>query len=300
MLRTNFPPRLEDDFEAFISDEASIAASERCSPNSMEWEGVANHLAESEEFRTRMHPHFMSFQGFALTEQFSDVLWPVFQPRKVFHVGSMDPAAKGMTHNAASHEGNGLSISLHPETWRHIARLSDEPTWVLNREGARFLDAHSLTQAHRDISIQWAEAQGLVEMTAAAQVSYDDLDANCRACVVFDMTSEDGRRNANEEMADIDPEAKPKINFMAMPRATQAMSDRVGFKVPLLNAADIALTCFAEDVLHSALQIDGVWWEDDFSPDNLSAPRGVIHLSALPSWEVRQHHEYQAQRLRGA
>lgn len=298
MPRTSFPSRLEDEFEAYISDEASIAASELCGPNSFEYEEVWESKQESDEFRASWLPGFLAQQGFGMVDAPGGLSWPVYGPRKVFHLGTMDPQIKGRTHNACSLEGNGLSISTHPEAWREIARLGGEDKWELCREGAKFVDLRSLGQEHLDAVIQWAQQQGLVEMVPVAQVSYDGEypGEGFRTVAFFDMTCPEQQRMAKDELEAIEPEEHPRMETVDMPRATLAMNERVGFKVPMGHVGDIALTLYAEDVLHESLGLDGVWWEDDLSPADLSAPRGVIHLRALSSWQIEKVQERSLER----
>lgn len=288
-MRVAPPSRLTDDFDAFVSDEASIAASEICSPNSVEWAGAAARFAESDDFRSRLLPHFLAIQGFSTTEH-NGATWPTFSPLrgKVFHVGSMDPSAKGATHNAMSHEGNGLSISLHPAEWRQIAKLGGQPTWELLREGSRFLDAHCLTSAQRDTMHSWALDHGYIEMAPAIQASYFDEELGATFSSLHDVSTAEGRRLATQLSEDLADAEMPQMAQVLAERATSAMNERAGFAVPLGNASDIALTFFVEDVLHASHGLDGVWWEDDFAPYALSAPRGTIHAHALQEWSAAQ------------
>jgi len=33
-----------------------------------------------------------------------------------------------------------------------------------------------------------------------------------------------------------------------------------------------------------ALELHGVWWQDRYEPESLSAPRGVLTLARIPEW----------------
>ncbi len=47
---------------------------------------------------------------------------------------------------------------------------------------------------------------------------------------------------------------------------------------------ELAATLYAEHVL----KIDGVWWNDIYDPDSLSAPRGMIVPSMIPTWTIER------------
>jgi hypothetical protein len=64
-------------------------------------------------------------------------------------------------------------------------------------------------------------------------------------------------------------------------------------RAPLVLAEDFALLAYAEDVIG----LDGLWWQDRYSPRRLSAPRGVIFSSRLSEWRSRQLPEGVEQRL---
>jgi len=34
--------------------------------------------------------------------------------------------------------------------------------------------------------------------------------------------------------------------------------------------------------------LDGVWWNDEYAPELLSLPRGVIHIERVAAWTARQ------------
>lgn len=49
-------------------------------------------------------------------------------------------------------------------------------------------------------------------------------------------------------------------------------------------ALDLIASVYAEDVL----RIDGVWWNDTYDPQLLSAPRGVIVPSMVHTWQAER------------
>jgi len=194
----------------------------------------------------------------------------------LYHVGTMDAAQK----NAAfeSLEGDGLSVSLHPEEWREIAELGGSPTWALTKVGNQFLDFHSLDDGQRAQIRKWGIAEGWLEPAKLWEVSYYDDESEDRRLLVFDNEDE-----ARSEYDDCDIESEPQLVEKDGAVATAKLSKRVAMKLidPSL-AEELAALVFAEDVVG----LDGVWWEDDYDPGALSCPRGVISLAALPSFRA--------------
>lgn len=212
------------------------------------------------------------------------IVWPIIQQDEVFHIGTLDPNMKFKTHNATSLEGNGLSVSVDPDAWRSIARLSEHPTWSMTcRPAACFVDIHALTEAHWTNVLGWATDNGLVSPTEAIEVSWYDSEADQRVFTLFDATKPREAERAQAEYEDlVDSESEMKTSFSWM--ATPEMNERIGFKVDLGLVKDLALTMYCEDVLFDREGVHGVWWEDDLNPGAYSAPRGVIHARALPRW----------------
>lgn len=99
---------------------------------------------------------------------------PVVELPFALHVGTLLPQDK----TPYSHEGNGLSVSLHPEAWRQIARLGASATWRIEHpsRALRMLDLHSLSPALRHQVLAWAERAGLI--TRRTMYSAPLLDEN--------------------------------------------------------------------------------------------------------------------------
>lgn len=224
--------------------------------------------------------------------------WPTVVLDEVFHIGTLDPASKGQTHNTTSLEGSGLSVSVEPDAWREIARLGGNPTWELRSPEPRsFVDFHELKDEHWSAVMLWAESRGFVLSTEVIEVSWYDDECEERRAFVFDASQpkevvsaqdefdaliEGNYDDAEEAAADVDG---PRMERHAAWRATPALNDRIGFDVSIGLVKDLALTVFVEDELYANEGFHGVWWMDNLDVGNLSAPRGVIHAAALPAWE---------------
>lgn len=199
---------------------------------------------------------------------------PVFQTREVFHVGSLVSEHKGKAGN--SYEGNGLSVSHHPEEWTAIARLGGEPTWKLSLDSdGRFIDFHSLLPHHLEALDLWARAAGLLEPAQRWEVSYTDTESDTsRFFLVASL------EQAQAEVSDLEDEGA-SYREVAISCATKSLIERCGFDPGGANDLAIAVTIYAED--HG---FHGVWWHDSLCPESLSAPRGVINLANLPNWRA--------------
>jgi len=196
---------------------------------------------------------------------------PLYYVADVWHVGSFDAADKN-THGS-SQEGTGLSVSECPDDWCSIVKLGGHPTWHLTRPGAAFLDYHEMTQVHRNAIIEWGIAKGYLEMRSKFKLSYLDSEYDETRFQLLDS-----REDAETEAADLEDAS---IEEVSVPDATEAMSARLRFKADAIAAEDFVATFYVED----ETDLDGVWWHDTYDPASLSAPRGVIVLRALPSWQ---------------
>ena len=216
-------------------------------------------------------------------------MWPTYRPQAVHHVGSLVAADKGREWSS-SLEGNGLSVSEHPDEWRAIARLGDAPQWSLTtNDQAAFLDARALTQAQWAEVMDWGLAQGLVQPIKVARVSWIDIEDETDRYQDFNLGPNGDDLEALEqsrlELHDLAAcGCQPKVECLDAWAAQPALSERIGFKVVDDLCRDLVLTVFVEDELFEKHGLQGVWWRDQLAPASYSAPRGVIHLKALPAW----------------
>lgn len=179
---------------------------------------------------------------------------------EVFHVGTLNPADR----RTDSYEGEGLSVSMHPDEWAAIARLVGT-TWRLARpDGAllRFASFHDLTEQDRHRLRNWGAARGWVEQRTAYRVSWFDDEWNTTMSV--DLAGED---QAHAEAEEVEGTVAPVVVW----RATEAFPDgRVHGGV---DPTDLLLVAY---VRACRPDLDGVWWADRWDPARLSCPRGVL------------------------
>lgn len=198
-------------------------------------------------------------------------MFPTRTFKKLFHVGDMDIKDK----QPGSLEGDGLSVSQHPEAWMEIARIGG-PTWVLTKAGNRFLDFHRLNAKQRKEVIQWGVKNGYAEEGTVYRVHWYDEEMEEER--YFEYTSRE------EAQSEVDAGTGSEIEEVpGNPIGTQKLESRMKARVtnsPSLTL-DYLVVAYAEDVLN----LDGVWWADRLDPEHLSAPRGVIFNAMLPTWK---------------
>lgn len=173
-----------------------------------------------------------------------------------------------------SYEGAGLSVSECPDAWVQIARIGG-PTWHLDAPtgGGWFLRAHDLTDSERDDVIGWGVDHRLVERAVMWRAwSYDEESDSMRYMLC------DSREDAEtevEELEDGSVEETPGL------KPTAGLRERVKVHTDPADAFDHLLTVWCED---TRPDLDGIWWDDDFDPDAMSAPRGVILPGRVQQW----------------
>lgn len=193
---------------------------------------------------------------------------PTYSVNKVWHVGEMDISLK--LEN--SHEGNGLSISECPKVWEFIARCGGRSFNELTKETGEFLDYHQLREEDIQQIIQWGIHEGLIEIRDSFK--YILYDENGEEMYGVCDSYEEALCEANEEEELV--QLLPK-----QPYATEKMKIRVMGKAEPVLVEQLLAILYTEDVL----DLDGVWFHDDFSPHAYSAPRGVILPTQISTWK---------------
>jgi hypothetical protein len=202
--------------------------------------------------------------------------FPTLSINCLWHVGSMNPADK----RPGSYEGAGLSVSLHPDEWTHIAKLGGYPTWELRRDGATFLHAHRLTKAQKSLVMAWGIERGLAEVCDLWE--WSRFDDELESTITSYSTSED---EAREEADDGDGGVWGSIKRVDGHRSTALLADLARQHGPI-EGSDFVLDLLYPLYAEQKLDVDGVWWADKLQPECYSAPRGVIILSKLSLWSV--------------
>ncbi len=188
----------------------------------------------------------------------------------VMHVGTLNPSDK----RGDSHEGNGLSVSLHPEEWTAIAKLGGGSLYELTKPDGRFLDFHRLSRQALDELQAWGLRDGWLQMAARWRCEWFDDELSQ---TVFMLC-----KSLAEAQAEADDREDSRVEEVVVPELTVEGIRRLGFKLEAAHALDIAATFWVED----ETDLDGVWWDDLLEPQNYSAPRGVICLRRLSDWHI--------------
>lgn len=197
---------------------------------------------------------------------------------RLWHVGDMLVASKRRN----SYEGTGLSVSVHPAAWRMIARGQvGGDTWLLEKPGARFLDALSLSQAQKNKVLAWGHRQGYVAAADLWKWTYWDDELEEELHQIFPTREEAiAEADVDEEGDDFDSDCITAIaghvSTPALDRET--LQDRPSHGTA--SVLDLLLPLYADQVL----EIDGVWWSERLDPLAFSAPRGVIAPRRVSEW----------------
>lgn len=188
----------------------------------------------------------------------------------VYHVGNLDSPRK-KPH--VSYEGSGLSVSLHPDAWRKIARghVSGD-TWELSKDDPKFLLA---TKANKEKAAQWAVKNGWLEEATRYRVSWFDDEMDDEVSMEFD--------SLDEAQAEDRGEPEPVNSYTFAKKGKDYWRKAFQSKPDNSMASDFAVLWFAE-----GRGYDGVWWNDKLDPVRLSAPRGVIFQSRLGEWSKKK------------
>ena len=212
-----------------------------------------------------------------MTTTAPDAPVPVLHLDTVFHVGTLNPGHKG----TSSLEGRGLSVSVHPYDWTIIARLGGGRTWTLTRPEGHpftFLDAHELTDAQRDLITNWGLNRGYIEPVTAYRVTWFDEDFK-ETVSILTLDGDDANAEADDESRALADGTPAPVTVETVHAATPAFPDS-HVRTDRLDPFPLLLTVWVDQ---TRPDLDGVWWEDHYTPELLSCPRGVLTLTAAAS-----------------
>ncbi len=210
---------------------------------------------------------------------------PLVHLANVYHVGSLDPARRGLVHRS-SQEGPCLSVSLCPEAWTTIARLGGSQLFGLQREGAAFLDVVEAMEDPelRDAIVRWAETEGLLVFREQWKAwRYDDEMEEWSYFLL------DTREEAEAEIDELDggPDGGPALEVFMGYGATADLAARLDIAAfDDAFALDFAAMAWARDAAPQVVgrSLDGIWFREDYAPERMSAPRGGIFPDAVAGW----------------
>ena len=187
----------------------------------------------------------------------------------IFHVGTMDISKK----TAFSLEGNGLSVSNCPDSWRRITEgFTHGDLFRLRKHDMKLLDFYSLTPDEKDAIQRWAIDEGYVRPGDLYQcISYDEDGLEYHSL----------HESYEEAFCEADEDEVRVVQCAGLLPTDKLLSYSL-VKVDLLNIPDIITELYAAHVL----DYDGIYWDEELNECAYSAPRGVIFNSKLSSFET--------------
>lgn len=190
--------------------------------------------------------------------------------KHLYHVGTLDAGLK----RSGSHEGSGLSVSTHPDAWREIAPgYVTGDTYIANKPGNKFLDAHSLSKGDKLKIANWGISQELLVPAETVRVSWYDDEMEDTMYMDFSSMEE-----AENEMGSLDDyEIRTQLTGYTATSKLKKLSNNQ--QIAPTGIIDFLLPLYAEEA-----GFDGVWWEDKLDPLRYSAPRGVICVAKVNTW----------------
>lgn len=195
----------------------------------------------------------------------------------VYHVGDLDGERE---KPYTSHEGRGVSVSVHPSDWEQIMRKDGTSTheslktYRLTNPDAEFyyIDPSKPLTVERN----WCIENGYVKATTGFRVTYED-EVSGTAYMEF----------PSEETAEMEAEARDgdveETEVLTLAPSGVEYWLKAFRQVP--EEADPVLIAGLTPVWYAqANGYDGFWWDEKYDPENYSAPRGVIFQPELEAW----------------
>jgi hypothetical protein len=198
---------------------------------------------------------------------------PIIKIKKVYHVGDMDIKDK----SKFSLEGSGLSVSLHPDEWRKIARLGSRDLYLLSNSGGLFVDGNKLDSREKSDIISWGLESGYIDQKETYKVCWYDDELEDDVCMEFPTYDE-----AKEEAGDEEDGKTIEVNKSGVLPTSNLISSSMQGRIEPSQTFDLLLTIFVE----SMTNFDGIWWDDYLDVSKYSAPRGVIFNSKINRWSI--------------
>jgi hypothetical protein len=194
---------------------------------------------------------------------------PTLEFESVVHIGSSDirPVPSRVTN---SQEGCLLSVSVHPDVWRRIARLGGGAWTKLSFPyPLRFVDLPESLETNRD------------EILAAGFAGDLITEATFWKSFHTDEEGEEGHfLHATKEEADAEDGVRDPERAQVF-LSTETLSC-FWCGSPKKISPFFTLSALVAFLVKDDPAIHGVWWNDFFDPCSLSAPRGGIFQDRIP------------------
>lgn len=203
------------------------------------------------------------------SEEFRRSGYPAVQRDEVVHIGTLNENDR----NSWSLEGDGLSVSDHPDAWRKIAKLGGLPEFSVTHpeRPLSFVDAHRVSPSMHQQIETWATENNLGRQVPVWHVDQWDDE--------YEDTYRSTYTSHEEAMDEASDTAK-----VTRGRQFSFFDEHAPRGADPSNTQDALLTKWSND----ATSADGVWWNDQLDPSRLSAPRGVIVPRQISSLSYRR------------
>lgn len=191
----------------------------------------------------------------------------------VWHIGTMEPADRGQ--RGASLEGPCLSVSVDPLAWRRIARLGGGRLWRLVSPEPVLVDVYATLDAQEGQIFDWARRMGYV-LPGVGYRAWRFDDEIEEWCYSLHATRADAE---NETQEDEGPAGVPAVEQIALVTGTVALAEYCS--VPLGHVLEARTWMMLPWIDAHCPEALGPWWDEAYTPRQLSAPRGGVLPSRL-------------------
>lgn len=196
----------------------------------------------------------------------------------VYHVGDL---AGDREKPHTSHEGKGVSVSVHPHAWEQIMRGDGTSTheilttYELTNQDPEFYFIDPLETL--TVEREWCLDKGFVAFEQGYRVTYENgtgetayMEFHSKETAKLEAKSHGGEYEQTEILT-------------LGPEGVKYWMD--AFRQPPVNADPVLINGLTPVWYAEANGYDGVWWDEAYDPSNYSAPRGVIFQSKFDAWE---------------
>lgn len=204
--------------------------------------------------------------------------------KKLYHAGTFNIANKSKN----SSDGNGLSVSICPNSWIKMARIKSDILWEFYKEDIKMLDYYSLSEDDFKVATIWGVEQGyLIEKELFKIINNSNTEKQSTFNCFEDLKNEIKLNEEYESYEEYDLFREYEdltINKEIKYIATEKLKKLSLVSIDDSNIIQINLLLFLE--FNSDL--DGIYYNDKLNIYKDSAPKGIIFNSKINSFSKRQ------------